>query len=125
LLQCCNASVQSVGPLAENRFQSVNADFVQKFSDSRKKFIGRLELLSLEVVFEKPKQETRKRRKEPSPASPMDVVDVMQFVRNCHGKTPLSLLLYVALHCPHGRSISFHLSLNFTQTNDLADNIST
>jgi hypothetical protein len=31
LLQCCNASVQSVDPLPEHRFQSVNADFVQIF----------------------------------------------------------------------------------------------
>jgi hypothetical protein len=33
ILQCCNTSIQSVHTLPENRFQSVNADFVQNFSD--------------------------------------------------------------------------------------------
>jgi hypothetical protein len=38
--------MQFVGPLPENLFQSVKADFVQIFSDSWKKFICRPELLS-------------------------------------------------------------------------------
>jgi hypothetical protein len=63
--------------LQENRFQSVNADFVQGFSDSRRKFICRPELLSLEAVFEMPKQEVRKSPREISPASKVDMVDVM------------------------------------------------
>jgi hypothetical protein len=50
--------------LPENRFQSVNADFVQIFSDSGKKFIYRPELLSLEAVFEMFKQETRNKKQE-------------------------------------------------------------
>jgi hypothetical protein len=49
--------IQSVDPLPENLFESVSADFVQTISDSRKKFIYRPELLSLEAVFEMPKQE--------------------------------------------------------------------
>jgi hypothetical protein len=57
MLQCCDASVQSVDPLAEDCFQSVNADFLQNVSDSRKNFICRPELLSLDAVFEMPKQE--------------------------------------------------------------------
>jgi hypothetical protein len=34
--------------LSENRFQNVSAEFVQNFTDSRKKFICRPELLSLD-----------------------------------------------------------------------------
>jgi hypothetical protein len=64
MLQCCNASVQSLDPLSENCFQSVNPDFVQNFSDSRKKFICRPELLSLEEVFEMPEQENKKKSEE-------------------------------------------------------------
>jgi hypothetical protein len=72
LLQCRNAampqyrnaSIQSVDPFPENRFQSLNADFVQNFSDFRKKFICRPELLSLEAIFEMPKQETRNKKQE-------------------------------------------------------------
>jgi hypothetical protein len=48
ILQYCNASVQSVDLLSENHFQSVNGDFLQNFSDFRKKFICRPELLSLD-----------------------------------------------------------------------------
>jgi hypothetical protein len=79
---CCSASIQSVDPFQENRFQSVNADFVQKFSYSRKKFICTPELLSLEAVFEMPKKETRKNQKELSPASKVDVVHILQFAKN-------------------------------------------
>jgi hypothetical protein len=93
--------------LPEHRFQSVNADFGQKFSDSRKKFICRPELLSLEAVFEMSKHETRKGQRELSPVSK---VDVMQFAKNCHRKTLLSLLPYMALHCSHARPTSFHFS---------------
>jgi hypothetical protein len=60
LLQPRKASVQSVDPLPENRLQSVNADFVQNFSDSRKKLICKPELLSSGAVFEMPKQKTKK-----------------------------------------------------------------
>jgi hypothetical protein len=56
----CNTLVQSIDQLPENGFQSVNADFVQNFLDSRKKFICRPELLSLEVAFEMPKQNKKK-----------------------------------------------------------------
>jgi hypothetical protein len=52
--------VQSVDPFPENGFQNVKADFVQKFSHSRKKFICRPNLLSLDTVFEMPKQEKLK-----------------------------------------------------------------
>jgi hypothetical protein len=38
----------------------------------------------------------------------VDVVDVRQFARNCHRKMLLSLLLYVAFHCPHAYPTSFH-----------------
>jgi hypothetical protein len=56
MLQCCNAALQQfdllIHSLPENRFQSINADLVQNFSNSRKKFTCRPELLALEVVFE-------------------------------------------------------------------------
>jgi hypothetical protein len=46
---CCNAAMHRsnllIHSLPENRLQSVNVDFVEKFSDSRKKFIYRPELL--------------------------------------------------------------------------------
>jgi hypothetical protein len=122
MLQCCNALVQSVDSLPENRFQNLNADFVQNFSDSRKKFICRPELLFLDWrrFLGCPNKKTRKSPSELSPASTvdvmdvmdvMDVVNVMQFARNFHCKTPLSLLLDVALYCPHARPISFHFFL--------------
>jgi hypothetical protein len=57
MLQCID-SIQYVDPLPENSFQSVKADFVQNFSDFRKKFICRPELLSLEIVLEMLEQET-------------------------------------------------------------------
>jgi hypothetical protein len=117
-LQYCNASVQSVDPLPKHGFESVNADFVKNFSDYRKKFIRIPELLSLEVIFEMPKQETKKSQRELSPTSKMDLVDVadvVQFARNCHHKTLSSLLLYVALHCLHARPTSLHLSLHAEQ----------
>jgi hypothetical protein len=93
--------------LPENRFQRINADFVPNLSDSRKGFIYRPELLCLEAVFEMPKEETRKCQRDLSPAG---TVNVVQFAIHCHRKTLLSLLLYVALHCPHARASSFHLS---------------
>jgi hypothetical protein len=99
MLQCCNASVQSVGALPDNCLQSLNADFIQNFSDSRTKFIRTPELLCLEATSEMPKQETRKSQTELSPATRVDVVDVMQFARNCHCITLLSLLLYVMWSC--------------------------
>jgi hypothetical protein len=108
--QCCDASIQSVDPLPVNSFQSINTDFVQNFSDSRKKFICRPELLALEAVFEMPKQGTRKSQRELSPGSTIEVVDLVQFARNCHRNTLLSLLLYLAVHCPHVRPTSFHFS---------------
>jgi hypothetical protein len=101
LLQCCSVSVQSVDPLPENRFQSANADFVQNLSDSRKKFISRPKLLSLDVVFDMPKQETTQSQKELGTASMVNLVDVVQFGKNRDCKTLLSVLLYVTLHCPH------------------------
>jgi hypothetical protein len=52
-----------------------------------------------------------------------DVVDVLQFARNCHHKTLLSLVLYVDLHCPHARPTFYHLS-PLTPSNDLGENIS-
>jgi hypothetical protein len=64
MLQCCNIAIQSVDPLPKNRFHSVNADFVQNFSDSGKKFICRSELLSLDAIFEMSKQENKKTRKQ-------------------------------------------------------------
>jgi hypothetical protein len=61
MLQCCNAAMHRsnllIHSFPENRFQSLSADFVQNFSDSQKKVICRPELLSLEAVFEIPKQE--------------------------------------------------------------------
>jgi hypothetical protein len=92
-------------------------------------------LLSLETVFEMPKQETRNKKQETRnkkqetrnkkqetrksqrelrPAKRW-TVDVAQFARNCHCKTLLSLLLYVVLHCPHVRLTCFHLSLHAEQ----------
>jgi hypothetical protein len=78
----------------------------------------------LEAVFEMPKQETRKSQRELSPASKVDVADMVQFARNCHRKTFVSLLLYVTLHCPHARPISFHISLYSTPSDNLGENIS-
>jgi hypothetical protein len=118
----CNAamhrSILFIHSLPENRVQSANADFVQNFSDSRKKFIRRTELLSLEAAFEMPKQETSNNQRELSPASTVevvDMVDVAQFARNFHRKTLLSLLLHVALHCPDARQTYFYLSLHVEQ----------
>jgi hypothetical protein len=54
--------MQSVNPLSENRFQNANADFGQDFSDSRKKFIGRSELLSLEAFLRCPNKKQEKVR---------------------------------------------------------------
>jgi hypothetical protein len=62
-----------------------NADFVQNFWDSRKKFICTFELLSLEVVFEMRKQENKKKPgggKSGSYGVWGYVVDVGQFARN-------------------------------------------
>jgi predicted nucleic-acid-binding protein len=50
--------------LPENRLQSVTADFIQNFSDSRKKFICKRELLSVEAVFEMLKQQNKKSSEE-------------------------------------------------------------
>jgi hypothetical protein len=59
-----NASIQSLDPLTENHFQSVIADFVHNFSDSRKKFICRPGLLFWETIFEMPKQEKVRKSEE-------------------------------------------------------------
>jgi hypothetical protein len=53
MLEC---RVQSADSLPQNRFQSVKANFLHTFSDSRKKFICRPELLSLKAAYEMPKQ---------------------------------------------------------------------
>jgi hypothetical protein len=54
----------------------------------------------------------------------VNVLAVMHFARNCHHKTLLSLLLCMALHCPHARPTSFHFSLHSTPSNDLGGKIS-
>jgi hypothetical protein len=100
----------------------VNADFVQIFSDSRKTFISKPESLSLEAVFEMPKQETRKNQRELNAVSSVDMVS---FARNCHRKTLLSLLLDMALPC----IVCLHdqppvTSLHSAPSNDLGENIS-
>jgi hypothetical protein len=107
--------------LTESRFQTIRADLHPNFSDSRKKFICKRELLSLEAVFAMPNQNTRKSHTKLSPAS---TVDVVQFARTCHRKPFLSLLLHVALHCLHTRPTSFHFSLHAERQNDLRENIS-
>jgi hypothetical protein len=123
LLQCCNASAQFVDPLPENCFQSVSADFVGDFADSRKKFIWKPELLSLEAIFEMLKSENKKSQRELCLVS---VVDVVQFPKNRHRKMSLSLLLYVALPCIiRMRDQSFsRLSLYSRPSSDLGENIS-
>jgi hypothetical protein len=79
-------------------------------------------MLSFEAAFIIPKQQTKKRQRELSPASKADVV---QFARKSHPKTLLSLALYAALHCPHARPASFHLApLHAEQRTDLGENIS-
>jgi hypothetical protein len=62
---CCPASVQSVDPLPEHHFQSVNADFFKNCSDSRKQFIYRPELLSLNwrAFLRCPNKKTRQARR--------------------------------------------------------------
>jgi hypothetical protein len=73
-----------------------------------------------------PKQETKKKSEgaKSGEYGREDVANVAQFARNCHYKTLLSLLLYVALHCPPTRAISFHLFLHSTPGSDLGDQIS-
>jgi hypothetical protein len=50
---------------------------------------------------------------------------MVQFARNYHPQTLLSLLLYAALHYPPARPSSFHLSsLHAEQRTDLGENMS-
>jgi hypothetical protein len=117
----------SIHLVPEHRFQSVKTDFIQNFSDFRKKFLRRPEFLSLKAVFEMPKQEIRRNQTELSPASMVDMdvdMDVAQFASDCRRNAFLRLLLDVALHSPHARPTSFHLSLHSTQSNDLGERIS-
>jgi hypothetical protein len=79
-------------------------------------------VLGLEAVFEMPNQERRKSQRELSPASIVDVVDVVQFARNCHRKTFVSRFLPAALHFRMHNQLPF--SYLSRPSSNLGENIS-
>jgi hypothetical protein len=72
------------------------------------------------------KQENKKTKKsEGSKSCEYDGSGGCSAIRkNCHRKTFVSLLLDIALHCPHARPTSFHFSLHAQQRNEFGENIS-
>jgi hypothetical protein len=56
-----NLLIQSI---SDHRFQNVKVDLVQNFPDSRKKFICKPELYSLEAIFKMSKQANKQTSKQ-------------------------------------------------------------
>jgi hypothetical protein len=121
LVQCCRASVQSDLLIHSRKAASKVLTLISSsiFQTRERSSSADTNCCPWRWFFRCPKKKTRKSQRKPNPASPVDRVDVAQFARTCYLTTLLSFLLDIALHCPHARPTSFHLSPHSTLRDDL------
>jgi hypothetical protein len=107
MLQCCNAAMHWSDLLDNSRktASKVSALIVFRIFRTLKEVHLQTRIAVLGRGFE-----NAERSQGQTKFNSVNRVDVVQLARNCHRKTLLSLLPYVALHFPHARRTFFHRS---------------